>query len=42
MWHDDDGSDGTVLQPAASGPVQEFAKAVPKASVPGLPPVASR
>jgi hypothetical protein len=42
MWHDDDGSDGTVLQPAASGPAQEFAKAVPKASVLGLSPVASR
>jgi len=42
MWHDDEGGDGTVIQPAASGPAQEFTKAVPKASVPGSPPVASR
>jgi hypothetical protein len=42
MWHDDDGGYGTVAQPAASGPAQESTKAVPKASVPDPPPVASR
>ena len=40
MWHDDDGGDGTVVQPTASG--QEFTKAGPKAAVPDPPPVASR
>jgi hypothetical protein len=42
MWHDDDGGEGTVIPPAASGPAQEFTKEFPKASMPGLPPIASR
>jgi hypothetical protein len=42
MWHDDDGGDGTVLQRAASGPAQEFTKAVPKASGQRPRPMASR